>query len=263
MSVDQIGGTAGRVADVARWAHQWQPRTGAPPRGTLAVIPGRGERGGVYRRLGERLAADGYVVRAVDGLSEAHDLDAELLSALDGPGPVVLLGSDTGALWALALADRLRAHGVPLAGVVAAGVPARGDGLLIEVSWAAELDARTACPTHRGRLNDDLTLRRGEVLDPDVAAPAWAALDAAGATTDVPVLFVHGRADLLSPVEPVAALTRRLPRARLVTVAGGRHDVLNDVQHRSVAAQVVTFLERLRLGADLPEIIRVEEGSSW
>jgi hypothetical protein len=42
-----------------------------------------------------------------------------------------------------------------------------------------------------------------------------------------------------------------------VTIAGGRHDVLNDVTHRTVAATIILFLERLRLGADLPEIARV------
>jgi hypothetical protein len=32
--------------------------------------------------------------------------------------------------------------------------------------------------------------------------------------------------------------------------------VLNDVTHRSVAATIVLFLERLKLGADLPVIVR-------
>jgi hypothetical protein len=41
-----------------------------------------------------------------------------------------------------------------------------------------------------------------------------------------------------------------------VTIAGGRPDVLNDLSHRTVAATIVLFLERLRLGADLPEIAR-------
>ncbi|WP_344129194.1 alpha/beta hydrolase, partial [Luedemannella flava] len=150
---------------------------------------------------------------------------------------------------------------------VAAGVPARPDATggspLVESTWAAELEARTGCRVHRARLADDLTLRRGDVLDADLAADAWAALDAADGPTEVPVLLLHGRADLLSPVERVVGLARRLPRARLVTVAGGRHDVLNDVHHRSVAAQVVSFLERLRLSADLPQVIHVEEGSGW
>jgi hypothetical protein len=37
-------------------------------------------------------------------------------------------------------------------------------------------------------------------------------------------------------------------------ITGGRHDVLNDVTHRTVAATIVLFLERLRLGAELPRI---------
>ncbi|MGD6652180.1 hypothetical protein VWW24_22790, partial [Xanthomonas citri pv. citri] len=34
--------------------------------------------------------------------------------------------------------------------------------------------------------------------------------------------------------------------ADVVIVSGGRHDILNDVTHRSVAAEIVQFLERLR-----------------
>ncbi len=45
-------------------------------------------------------------------------------------------------------------------------------------------------------------------------------------------------------------------RRTLVTLVSGRHDVLNDLNHRTVAATVVLFLERLRLGADLPVIAR-------
>jgi pimeloyl-ACP methyl ester carboxylesterase len=255
--------------DAVGWAHQWQPRVGAPARGTVVVLPGRGERGGVYRRLGERLAFDGYLVRALDGLTEVDDLDGDLLAALDGPGPVVLLGSDTGALWALVLAGRIVAAGVPLAGVVAAALPARGvrdgvaaAGIVLGGSWAAELDARTACPTHRGRLDEDLTLHRGDVLDDELTEPGWAAYDA-GTPPELPVLVLHGRADLLSPVAAVASLVRGLPQASLVTVAGGRHDVLNDLQHRSVAAAVVSFLERLRGGPEFAEIIHVEEGTGY
>ncbi|MFC9020323.1 alpha/beta hydrolase, partial [Streptomyces albidoflavus] len=36
--------------------------------------------------------------------------------------------------------------------------------------------------------------------------------------------------------------------ARLSRVRGAHHDVLNDAQHRSVAAEIVTFLEGLRDG---------------
>ena len=40
-------------------------------------------------------------------------------------------------------------------------------------------------------------------------------------------------------------------------VADGRHDILNDASHRSVAASVVLFLERLRVGAEKP-LVEVE-----
>lgn len=42
--------------------------------------------------------------------------------------------------------------------------------------------------------------------------------------------------------------------AELVGITGSRHDVLNDVTHRTVAATIVLFLERLRLGPELPYI---------
>lgn len=48
----------------------------------------------------------------------------------------------------------------------------------------------------------------------------------------------------------------RPPAAELVTVRGGRHDILNDINHRSVAAHVVQWLERLRSGAaDVPIVV--------
>jgi ABC-type dipeptide/oligopeptide/nickel transport system permease component len=49
-------------------------------------------------------------------------------------------------------------------------------------------------------------------------------------------------------------------RARLSVVRGAHHDVLNDVQHRSVAAEIVSFLEVLR--NELVPVISVES-SAW
>jgi alpha-beta hydrolase superfamily lysophospholipase len=71
-----------------------------------------------------------------------------------------------------------------------------------------------------------------------------------GGVPDVPTLVVHGAGD---PVTPVATVREVFPEAELVTVVGGRHDILNDVSHRSVAATIVLFLERLRLGAPIVE----------
>ena len=70
----------------------------------------------------------------------------------------------------------------------------------------------------------------------------------------MPVLGLHGAAD---PVSPLAAVRERYaaaPHAELVSIAGGRHDAFNDITHRTAAATVVLFLERLRNGADLTPI---------
>jgi hypothetical protein len=45
-------------------------------------------------------------------------------------------------------------------------------------------------------------------------------------------------------------------------VRDAHHDVLNDLQHRSVAAEVVSFLEVVRGGRPLTSIVSAEL-SSW
>ncbi|MYS23446.1 hypothetical protein GA0115240_15251, partial [Streptomyces sp. DvalAA-14] len=61
------------------------------------------------------------------------------------------------------------------------------------------------------------------------------------------------------PVSPPArarALAALLPAATLAVVTDGRHDTFNDIQHRSVAALVVQWLERLRAAG--PPLLTVE-----
>ena len=65
---------------------------------------------------------------------------------------------------------------------------------------------------------------------------------------------MHGTDDPVSPLPAVRARYAVATAAELVSINGGRHDVLNDMTHRTVAATIVLFLERLRLGADLPRI---------
>ena len=70
----------------------------------------------------------------------------------------------------------------------------------------------------------------------------------------VPVLGLHGTDDPVSPLAAIRARYATAASAELVSIAGGRHDALNDLAHRTVAATVVIFLERLRLGRGLPRI---------
>ncbi|MFJ9174068.1 alpha/beta hydrolase [Streptomyces sp. NPDC102360] len=233
----------------AQSVHAWNEPEGIAPRGTLIVLPGRGEHGGVYERFGRRIAADGYRVRAVAAPSSdpsaVTDEAAKLLRDETLPGPRVLVGSDTGAVHAAALAAR----GVPgLDALILAGLPTAPHTEAATQGWEAELDQRTACPTHRGRLATDATFRRGALADTvpaELAAPDGIL---------VPVLALHGADDTVSPLPDARRVYATLPGAELVSLVGTRHDVLNDVTHRTAAAIAVLFLERLRLSPGLSPI---------
>jgi alpha-beta hydrolase superfamily lysophospholipase len=228
----------------------WQPPAAVNPRGTVVVLPGRGEHSGVYERFGLRIAADGYVVTTLPDPSAALPADT--------PAPLVLVGSDVGALHALIRADR----DDRVAAVVAAGTPlSRGTvdadaGRDDKADWETEARMRTACPTHQARLTADERLDRGAVLTTEVPNELIAA--AVTARPRVPVLFVHGAADPIARLEPVRALADELTQAALATVRDGRHDALNDITHRSVAAEIVQFLERVRDRPDAAPIVTIE-----
>lgn len=226
----------------------WPQPAAVAPRGTLAVVPGRGEHPGVYERFGLRLAVDGYPVHAVaDPVTDADAALAAVRAALaDAPRPHVLVGSDTGALWAAGLvaAGEVAVDGLVLAGLP--GTPVRGPA-----AWEDEVAARTACPTHQGRLTDDAAVRRGALREP--VPDGWADR-ARPAAIAVPVLGLHGEDDSISPFGLARAWYADLPAGRLVRITGGRHDALNDQTHRSAAATVVLFLEQLRSGPDAAPI---------
>ena len=117
-------------------------------------------------------------------------------------------------------------------------------------SWNEELESRTACPTHRARLSAP-GLRRGALYEP--IPDGWTERADLGAVT-VPVLGLHGTDDPVSPLAAVRARYATAASVELISIIGGRHDALNDLTHRTVAATVVIFLERLRLGPGLPRI---------
>jgi pimeloyl-ACP methyl ester carboxylesterase len=233
----------------------WNEPDGIAARGTLILIPGRGERPELYERFGRRISADGYRVRAVaDPVQDEELTISQVLAETDGTGLHVLVGSDTGALFAAGLVASGSVTEVDA--LVLAGLPTTdGDSPQdIPSSWEGELDARTACPTHRVRLEGP-ALSRGALYKP--VPEGWA--ERADLThVPQPVLGVHGADDQVSPLAAARARYAIAPRAELVSITGGKHDALNDATHRTAAATVVMFLERLRLGADLP-LIAVSE----
>jgi alpha-beta hydrolase superfamily lysophospholipase len=240
-------------------------------RGTVLVVPGRGETPETYHRFGRRIAADSYRVRvlpqplpvestttALRQLSHAlrsalSELDAELVR------PLVLVGTDTAAatLAALVAQQSPDSSWWPDA-LVLAGLPGYGVHD-IDGGWEAELNVRTHCPAHRGVLSEDAAIRRGTLS----AAVEGELLDLAyGSTVDVPHLLLVGDSDPLADRESLALVAKALPAARLSVVRSAHHDVLNDLQHRSVAAEVVTFLEVVRNGLPLQSIVTTES-SAW
>ncbi|MFJ4856625.1 alpha/beta hydrolase [Streptomyces sp. NPDC088730] len=240
-------------------------------RGTVLVVPGRGETRAAYARFGRRLAADAYRVRIIDAPEiDAEDLTgslagfgARLAAALEGTAardgvvrPVVLVGADTGAA---AVAALLGQEETPAArrpeAVVLAGLP--GHTAAVSGDWDEELDVRTSCPAHRGTLTEDAGVRRGSLRD---AVPDALLTAAYGGDVGVPALVLVGDADPLADRDAVARTAKSLSRARLSVVRDAHHDVLNDLQHRSVAAEIITFLETLRNG--LTSVIAVES-SDW
>ncbi|MCM6762744.1 lysophospholipase [Rathayibacter sp. ZW T2_19] len=212
---------------------------GIAPRGTLVVLAGRGETPAVYERFGTRLARDAYRVRVLGDASAAGAADAArvLLADRSLVAPVVLVGSDAGAAVALEIAATAEVDAV-----VVAGLPVRSGG--------AAVGDRTACPNHAGVLERETGSAPTAVLPPELLAVAASAVRA-------PLLALHGDADPVSPLDEAVAVLRSAPRAEIHRVAGGRHDVLNDVSHRSVAATVVLFLERVKASPEgAPIVVR-------
>ncbi|WP_377320131.1 alpha/beta hydrolase [Pimelobacter simplex] len=233
----------------------WDEPAGGTPRGTLVVLPGRGETPVSYERFGRRLSGDAWRVRLVpvdlDDLDATREHVEKALADEALPAPKVLVGTDTGATLAALLAPTLAVDGVVLAGLA---LPRAGGAPTWE-TWEEEVEARTACPVHRRVIAEDEGFARGALDQP----LPWRSVRLVA--PGKPVLVLHGTADTVTPVGAALTAYDALPDAVVRLVEGGRHDVLNDASHRSVAATTVLFLESLRLGADLPAVVREPEGA--
>lgn len=217
------------------------PALWTPParvRGTLAVVTGRGERAGVYERFGRRLSSDGYAVGVFE--EDAPAAAAWLEEAPDSPR--VLVGSDAGASAVL----RLVAEGARVEAAIVAGTLVDAE---LDLPSAEE---RTACPLHLGVLASEASTDGFGAAKP---LPAPADL----AAIEVPVLAVHGGADTVSALPQVIHALRTVPDLEVVETVDGLHDALNDQSHRSVAAALVQWLERLRGGDVHAPIILTHE----
>lgn len=232
---------------------EWNEPQGIAPRGTVVVVGGRAENAAVYQRFGRRIAFDAYRVRFVEGdLSDLDRVSSDIDAVLRDPAtvlPTLLLGSDTGAALALDHVARRTDLEQPDA-VAIAGLTFPDDD---PGTFEDELVVRTACPNHRGVLGREGVNHVLVTADVHVPRPA-------PGSVDVPLLVVHGEADEVSQVADVRDTVKGVSaHTELVTIDGGLHDILNDVTHRTVAATVIRFLERLKRGADLGPIATEEQ----
>jgi pimeloyl-ACP methyl ester carboxylesterase len=105
-----------------------------------------------------------------------------------------------------------------------------------------DLELRTACPNHRK------VLTASALPLADVVLPNLSSRLASLSAPRVPLLAIHGAADEVSTPADAVTRYRELGASTILVVRGGRHDILNDVSHRSVAASIVLFLEEVRDG---------------
>lgn len=59
----------------------------------------------------------------------------------------------------------------------------------------------------------------------------------------VPTFAVHGSNDPIAPIGALRAYAEQIEPLSLLEIAGGGHDILNDVTHRELAAAIIAFID--------------------
>ena len=255
-------GCRGRI-----YHHRWRPDGDA--RTAVVLLHGYGEHLGLYDALARRLVADRHAVYAMDAvghgrsdgeraLIESWDHyvdDARVLAGMARAAhpevPLVVLAHSGGAVAAMLLA--LRSPGIAQALVLSAGPLLRQDWIVAELALGnAETDAGDPTEwmsTHpeyvHALLHDPLTWKGGFRRDTLLAVTAtWPEIGAglADGRPEIPILFVHGEADPVVPVDDARRVAGQLPRATLHTVPGDLHDVLNEHDRDTVHDVVAAFV---------------------
>lgn len=242
---------AGSDSDPALYYRHWPAEN---PRATVVLLHGIGESSNLYHRLAFALAAEGISTYAIDQpghgfsagdrgqpapVAELARAGARLIEHARSDVPLVVLGHSLGTTAAVLIADEGLAR---IDGIVVSGGPL--------APWEPEVqleltpDALSADPFYVDQLiNDPFALP-----EPDLTAfftedlPAlWERLNR---PLSVKTLVLHGDDD---PVVPVSVARRfaEATGAELIVYPGIRHDLLNDVGHAHVAADIVEFVSKV------------------
>jgi alpha-beta hydrolase superfamily lysophospholipase len=239
------------------------------PAYVVLLAHGYGEHVGRYDAVAAALVAHGAVVHAVDhvghGRSEGERVlvadfervvdDLHLVARRAGeehPGlPVVLVGHSMGGLIAARYAQR---HGEGLAALVLSGPlvgtwePA-GALLALPEMPHAPLDSGTLSrdPAVGAAYDGDPLVWHGPFKRPTVEAivRSQAAVLDGPSLGDLPLLWAHGEADALVPLDGSRAGIEHLRGERYVEriYPGARHEIFNEVNRDEVLADVTAFID--------------------
>ena len=238
------------------------------PTRVVVISHGYGEHIGRYDHVAAALAERGAAVYGLDhvghGRSEGEralipdfDLVADDLHLLveqarsEHPAlPLVLLGHSMGGLIATRYAQR---HGDGLAGLVLSAplVGNPGTGALLGMDILPEVPIDPAVisrdeSVQRAYMNDPLVYHGG-FKRPTLAGMAAALLDSAldARLVQGPVLWLHGEADQLVPLEGSRRLMEVLVNAQLTrhVYPGARHEVFNETNRDEVLADTARFVD--------------------
>ena len=233
------------------------------PHAAVIFLHGFGEHTGVYHRYGFALNAAGIDLWAVDqfghGLTAGDRGDFTTLEASIGLGdelarlaaaaspdiPLVAQGHSFGAvatLW------KLVQDAGPYRAAVVSGAPLVPVAGLVDADSTFEIapSQLSADPFYLDQMeNDPLAF-----VDADGGPLAreldrgWDAFGATLPNLTLPTLAVHGANDPIAPIGAVRAYAEQIPALSLFELAGGGHDILNDVTHREVAARIAEFVDQ-------------------
>ena len=231
------------------------------PRAAVIFLHGFGEHSGLYHRYGFALNAAGIDLWAVDqfghGLSPGDRGDVGTIedssaladaltevAARHRPGvPLVAQGHSFGAVVTL---FRLLEQPQTYRAAVVSGAPVVAVPALRFANTTFDLDpaALSADPFYLDSLSNDplaFVVADGVALIRELDR-GWDRFGAELPGLTVPTLAVHGSNDLIAPVGAMRAYAEQIDALRIVEFAGARHDVLNEIQHRQVAAAIIDFI---------------------
>ena len=236
------------------------------PARLIVLVHGYGEHIGRYEHVAQALVARGSSVVGPDHVGHGRsggdrvlvedfepivdDLRAVVQDAR-GDLPVVMVGHSRGGLIATRYAQRFGG----LAGLVLSG-PGIGMGEEIK-GWLAAPELPDD-PIDVAVLSRDPAVGEAYANDPLIyhggwqrtTLEAWVAADAAiesdGGFGDLPLLYVHGEADELVPVQLAKPVVERLagPDSELRVLAQQRHEVFNEIGKEDTIALVADFAQR-------------------